>query len=97
MEPRVARLEVDISYIKADVGEIKLALKALQADVTSLRVDNARIDERTKHLPTHMQMLAMLGILLGLVSAVTVFQDNIKRVFSFAPPSVSSIPAPPSK
>jgi uncharacterized coiled-coil protein SlyX len=85
MEARIARLEADVGHIKTDIADIKQSLRALQTDVSSLKVDFARLDERVKHLPTFNQTIGMLVVLLGLIGAITLFQDNIRRAIGAAP------------
>ena len=95
MEARVAVLEADVKHIQADVSDIKQSLRAAQTDLTAARVDIARIDERTKNLPTLNQTISIAAGLLLLLGAVTVFQDNIKRALGAgAAPSSIVTPTP---
>lgn len=38
MEPRVARLESDVEYIKRDIGEIKTDIREVGSDVATIKI-----------------------------------------------------------
>ena len=78
MEARVARLESDVEHIKRDVGEIKTEIRGAKADLTMLRIDAARLDERIKSLPTKWFVVTSVTAIVGLFTALSIFGDKLR-------------------
>ncbi len=74
MEARVTRLETSLEFIKRDVGE-------LRSDVSGLKVDFARLDERVKNLPGKGFIVTASVAIIGLISAMIVLGDQLKAAF----------------
>ncbi len=72
MEARVTRLETSLEFIKRDVGE-------LRSDVSGLKVDFARLDERVKNLPSKGFIVSASITIIGLLTAALVFADKLRE------------------
>ena len=75
MEPRVARLDLsDVSHIKEDVSDLKRSAAALMADVSTLKVELAKLVVRVDHLPSKGFIVGSTLTGIGLiVGALTLF------------------------
>ncbi len=77
MEARVTRLETSLEFIKRDVGE-------LRSDVSGLKVDFARLDERVKNLPGKSFIVSSTMGGVGFVTAIVVFADKVRELIGVA-------------
>ena len=70
MEARVARLEAGVSDIKATLARLEPVLSQVSKDLVELKVAVAKLEGRTSQLPTTIQMLGFIFIVLA-VAGVT--------------------------
>jgi hypothetical protein len=70
MEARVARLEAGVSDIKATLARLEPVLSQVSKDLVELKVAVAKLEGRTSQLPTTVQMLGFIFIVLA-VAGVT--------------------------
>jgi len=70
MEARVARLEAGVSDIKATLARLEPVLSQVSKDLVDLKVAVAKLEWRTSQLPTTVQMLGFIFIVLA-VAGVT--------------------------
>ncbi|TRW17035.1 hypothetical protein [Glacieibacterium frigidum] len=77
MERRVTHLETSLEFIKRDVGELRV-------DVSGLKVDLARLDERVKNLPGKGFIVSASITIIGLITAMIVLSDQIKTALGLA-------------
>ena len=73
MEARLAKLESDMEYVKRDVGE-------LRPDVKDVRERLSRLEVAVSSLPTKTWGVSALMLLLTLIAALVLFQDEIRRI-----------------
>ena len=80
MEARVAKLEVDMEYIKRDVSE-------LRSDMRDVRDRTVKIESDVSHLPSKAFVFSVYGIIAGLLAAVILFQSQIQTFLGVMPPA----------
>ncbi len=73
MEPRVAKLEADMDYVKRDVGELRVDMREIRDRVIKIEAD-------VSHLPSKAFVFAVFGVVTAFLSAVTLFQTQIQRL-----------------
>jgi hypothetical protein len=78
LEPRVAKLESDVEYIKRDIGEIKTDATKTREAVTEIKVNVATLTERVSHLPTKGFIVTATMTILALLAALILFQDQLQ-------------------
>jgi hypothetical protein len=76
-EPRLARLENDIEYVKRDVGELRTDMRDVRDRVMKIETD---ID----HLPTKAFVFGAFGVVTAFLTTITLFQSQIQHVIGFA-------------
>lgn len=69
MEARLAKLEIDVDYIKRDVGEMRQALFKVADEMSAARVELATIKERLDHMPTKLSMWTAVAAIVFPVGA----------------------------
>ena len=84
MELRLAKVEVDVDYIKRDVGELKIDVRSMKSDISDLRVDVARLDERVKALPGKGFLVTTSLAIITFLSAMFLFADKLREVLGVA-------------
>lgn len=70
MEPRLARLESDVSHLARDVGELRHDMRDVRDRVT-------RIEER---MATKAGTFVAAGGIIAAIAAFTTFQDQIRTL-----------------
>ena len=84
MEARIARLEVDVDYIKRDVAELKIDVRSLRDGLARLDVTVAKLEERVSHLPGKGFIVSASVTIVGLLTAIIVLGDKIKALVGLA-------------
>jgi hypothetical protein len=80
MEPRVAVLEAHVGHIKEDVSSIKAASERTRSELTEARLQLGRLEERVSHLPSKGFIVMAVVVVLGVLGALIIFQQQIQRV-----------------
>jgi hypothetical protein len=73
MEPRVAKLEANMEYVKRDVGELRL-------DMRDVRDRVIKIEGDISQLPSKAFVFGVFGVVTTFLAAVTLFQTQIKSL-----------------
>lgn len=97
LEARVARLEVDVEYIKRDVAEIKTSLGKVVSDVGDIKVSLAEVKARQEAFSTQEQLQRvktdlekqMHGQTRWLIAAVFAIVAGVAAVERFLPTPIS--------
>jgi hypothetical protein len=90
MEARVAALETHVGYIRRDIGMLRSEfgsdIGALRSDfrgeVEGLKISQATLTERVNHLPSKGFIVSATLSSLAIVTALILFQDHLKTIFS---------------
>lgn len=80
MEPRVAVLEAHVGHIKEDVSSIKAASERTRSELTEARLQLGRLEERVSHLPSKGFVVISVLLVLGVLGALIIFQQQIQRL-----------------
>ena len=80
MEPRVAVLEAHVGHIKEDMSSIKAASERTGSELTEARLQLGRLEERVSHLPSKGFVVITVLVVLGVLGALIVFQQQIQRL-----------------
>ena len=80
MEPRVAVLEAHVGHIKEDVSSIKAASERTRSELTEARLQLGRLEERVSHLPGKGFVVITVLLVLGVLGALIIFQQQIQRL-----------------
>jgi len=80
MEPRVAVLEALVGHIKEDVSSIKAASERTRSELTEARLQLGRLEERVSHLPGKGFVVISVLLVLGVLGALIIFQQQIQRL-----------------
>lgn len=75
MESRVAKLEAHVEILRNDVTSIK-------KDVGDIRVAMATLTERVSHLATKGFIVTATTTTIGLLTGIILFSDKIKALFA---------------
>ncbi len=75
MESRLAKLEASISYIEKNLTETR-------SDTRDVRDRTIRLEEKVNHLPSKGFIVSSLMTVLALLTALIVFQQHIRTLFS---------------
>ncbi|EMI7065457.1 hemolysin XhlA [Providencia rettgeri] len=79
MEPRVAKLESDVEYIKRDIGEIKENIREIQKDQKSL---DRRIGDVEQEIRTFKTVVKATGAVVSVifVACAAVFGTYLSKI-----------------
>jgi hypothetical protein len=77
-DARVASLEAHVEHIRDDIARIKGDVSALRDGVYDLKVNAATLNERVAGLPTKGFIVTAVMVALAIVTAVTLFQSQIR-------------------
>jgi len=80
MEPRVAVLEAHVGHIKEDVSSIKVASERTRSEITDARIQLGKLEERVSHLPGKGFVVITVVVVLGVLGALIIFQQQIQRL-----------------
>ena len=78
MEPRIAKLETHVEYLRRDMTDLKSVTETVRKDVTELRVQVAGMAER---MATKGFMVASWITMISAITALIAFQQQIQKFF----------------
>lgn len=77
MEARVAKLEAHVEHLVNDVSAIK-------TDMKDSRERIIKIEGKLDHVPTYWDVVKIFSALLGLLTALILFQNQIRAAFGIS-------------
>jgi hypothetical protein len=80
MEPRVAVLEAHVGHIKEDMSSIKVASEGTRSEITEARIQLGKLEQRVSHLPGKGFIFITVLVILGVLGALIIFQQQIQRL-----------------
>lgn len=78
MEPRIAKLESDVNYIKTRLDEASSLIRSTGDKVAALNTEFAVLTEKAKHLATKTYSIVTAVGIVGALSALILFGDRLK-------------------
>jgi hypothetical protein len=76
VEPRVAKLESHMEYVRSDISSIKVDVKGVAGDIVALKLSSQAVENRLANIENHMvtkgrlTFLALLGLATVVASAL---------------------------
>ena len=80
MEPRIARLEADVSYIKTRLDEATSSIRSTGDKVANLNTELAVLTERSSRFATKSYSVVTAAAIIGALSGLFLFADRLKVV-----------------
>lgn len=80
MEPRIAKLEADVSYIKSRLDETLSNIRSANDKVAALNTEFAVLTEKAKHFATKSYSIVTAIAIVAALSALILFADRLKAV-----------------
>ncbi len=81
MEPRIARLELDVAHIRGDIGDIKSSLKSFVDGYSDAKVQLAVLTEQMRHVPSKTHSITVAVALVSAAALVGGFMPQIQSFF----------------
>ncbi len=78
MEPRIAKLEADVSYIKSRLDEATSNIRSTGDKVAALNTDFAVLTERAKHFATKSYSVVTAVAIVAALSGLILFADRLQ-------------------
>ena len=80
VEPRIARLEADVSHLKSRADEASGKLDSLSLRMSEMKTDLAVLNERASHFATKSYSIVTAVAIVAALSGLILFADRLKTL-----------------